>query len=296
MRFSSSNWWMARRSKIGSGEGPIPPDEAIAIALQVTEALEAAHDRGIVHRDLKPANIKMARDGKVKVLDFGLAKALDQTVHQSYSDPTLAPTLTSGPATAMGLVMGTAAYMAPEQARGDSVDRRADIWAFGAVLYEMLAGVRPFSGETVSDTLAAVLTAVPHWSRLAANTPRSVKTLLNRCLEKDPRQRLQAIGEARIALTTPTPSEPAGTTAAKPTSFRLLATVAGIALVLGALSGATVMLMRTSSSAQSASSIRKFDLMLDGLQVNVDTAPSLSPNGDQVLYRASGRLLYECVP
>ena len=163
------------------GKGPIPLDEAIGIALQVAEALEAAHDRGIVHRDLKPANVKIARDGKVKVLDFGLAKALDQDGSSGLSDPTLSPTLTSGPATAMGLIMGTAAYMSPEQARGKPVDRRADIWAFGALLYEMLAGVRPFPGETVSDTLAAGpdvdarLDAVaPRYTRSDQDTPRAV--------------------------------------------------------------------------------------------------------------------------
>ena len=268
------------------GKGPIPPDEAIAIALQVAEALEAAHDRGIVHRDLKPANIKIARDGKVKVLDFGLAKALDQDGSFASSDPTLSPTLTSGPATAMGLVMGTAAYMAPEQARGKAVDRRADIWAFGAVLYETLTGVRPFPGETVSDTLAAVLTAVPDWTRLPADTPRTVKTLLNRCLEKDPRQRLQAIGEARIALTA-APEAPQAVTA-RPANTRLLVAIAGSALVLGALGGAALMSGR--STTGTTGSVRKFDLMLDGLDVNIDRAPSISPDGERMLYRASGRL------
>jgi serine/threonine protein kinase/Tol biopolymer transport system component len=266
--------------------GPIPLGEATSIAVQVAEALEAAHDRGIVHRDLKPANIKIARDGKVKVLDFGLAKALDQDGASSASDPMLSPTLTSGPATAMGLVMGTAAYMAPEQARGKAVDRRADIWAFGAVLYEMLAGVRPFPGETVSDTLAAVLTAAPDWSRLPADTPRSVRTLLARCLEKDPRQRLQAIGEARIALTAP--AAQVERIATRP-SRRLMAAVAAGALIVGAFAGAAAMLLRNETPARSGSS-RKFDLMLDGLQINIDSAPSISPNGDRMLYRASGRL------
>jgi Tol biopolymer transport system component len=267
-------------------KGPIPADDAMAVALQVAEALEAAHDRGIVHRDLKPANIKIARDGKVKVLDFGLAKALDQEGSSSSSDPTLSPTLTSGPATAMGLVMGTAAYMAPEQARGKAVDRRADIWAFGAVLYEMLAGVRPFPGETVSDTLAAVLTAIPDWSRLPADTPRSVRTLLSRCLEKDPRQRLQAIGEARIVLTAPTP--PVERVAVS-SNRRVMAAVAAGALIVGAFGGAAAMLMRGDPAARSASN-RKFDLMLDGLEINIDSAPSISPDGERLLYRATGRL------
>ncbi len=266
--------------------GPIPMDEAIAMALQVSEALEAAHDRGIVHRDLKPANVKIARDGKVKVLDFGLAKALDQDGSSGVSDPTLSPTLTSGPATAMGLIMGTAAYMSPEQARGKPVDRRADIWAFGAVLYEMLAGVRLFPGETVSDTLAAVLTSAPDWTRLPHETPQSIRALLARCLEKDPRQRLQAIGEARIALSAP--PAPVDATAAKPASRALIAAIAGGALVLGALGGAAW--MSRNSTTDTTSHVRKFDLMLDGLDVNIDSAPSISPDGERMLYRASGRL------
>ncbi len=136
----------------------------------------------------------------------------------------------------MGHIMGTAAYMAPEQARGKPVDRRADIWAFGALLYQMLAGVRPFPGETVSDTLAAVLTSTPDWTRLPRETPGSIRTLLARCLEKDPRQRLQAIGEARIALSAP--PAPADGDGRKPASRALIAAIAGGALVLGALGGA----------------------------------------------------------
>jgi serine/threonine protein kinase len=176
---------------------PVPVEETLAIAKQVAEALEYAHERGIIHRDLKPANVKVKADGTVKVLDFGLAKALaDDPVS---NDISTSPTL-SAAATRAGFILGTAAYMAPEQARGKSVDRRADIWSFGVVFYEMLTGQRLFAGETASDSLAAVITRQPDWNALPKNTPPQIRQLLQRCLEKDPRRRLQAIGEARYAI------------------------------------------------------------------------------------------------
>ncbi len=178
--------------------GPIPLDEALSIARQLVEALEAAHDAGIVHRDFKPANIKVRADGDVKVLDFGLAKAMDLTGSVP-ADALNSPTLTAH-ATHMGVILGTAAYMAPEQAKGRPVDRRADIWAFGVVLYEMLTGQRAFKGDDISDTLAAVLRENIDWTELPASTPRSVRRLLARCLERDPKRRLRDIGEARIVL------------------------------------------------------------------------------------------------
>ncbi len=180
--------------------GPIPVNEALAIARQIADALEYAHEHGIVHRDLKPANIIVSRDGAVKVLDFGLAKAISSdSSGASSSDATHSPTLTS-PATRAGIILGTAAYMAPEQARGKDVDRRADVWAFGVVLFEMLTGSRLFEGETVSDTIAAILTRAPAFDRLPSSTPPGVRRLLERCLDRDPKQRLRDIGEARIAL------------------------------------------------------------------------------------------------
>ena len=177
--------------------GPIPVDETLRIAKQICEALEYAHERGIVHRDLKPANIKVTNDDAVKVLDFGLAKALEGDA--SSMDISTSPTI-SRLATMQGVLLGTAAYMSPEQAKGKSVDRRADIWAFGCVLYEMLTGKMAFSGEAVTDTLAAVIMKDPDWSRLPAGTPVRVRVLLQRCLQKDPKQRLRDIGDARISL------------------------------------------------------------------------------------------------
>jgi eukaryotic-like serine/threonine-protein kinase len=177
--------------------GPIPISEALPIAKQMCEALEYAHEHGIVHRDLKPANVKVTNEDAVKVLDFGLAKALEGDA--SSIDIANSPTV-SRMATQAGVLLGTGAYMSPEQAKGKAVDRRADIWAFGCVLYEMLTGKMAFRGESVTDTLAAVIRADPDWSQLPAATPVRVRVLLQRCLQKDPKQRLQAIGDARIAL------------------------------------------------------------------------------------------------
>ncbi len=178
-------------------KGPIPIGEALPIARQICDALEYAHERGIVHRDLKPANVKVTDDDAVKVLDFGLAKALEGDA--SSIDIMNSPTITRM-ATQAGVLLGTAAYMSPEQAKGRPVDRRADIWAFGCVLYEMLTGQMAFSGETATDTLAAVIRAEPDWSLLPAGTPLRVRVLLQRCLQEDPKQRLRDIGDARIAL------------------------------------------------------------------------------------------------
>jgi eukaryotic-like serine/threonine-protein kinase len=178
--------------------GPLALADALPIARQISEALEAAHEQGIIHRDLKPANIKIRTDGTVKVLDFGLAKAMDPTGASS-ADAMNSPTLTMH-ATQMGIVIGTAAYMAPEQAKGRAVDKRADIWAFGVVLYEMLSGHRGYQAEDVSETLAAVLTREVDWTRLPASTPPRLTALLRDCLVRDPKQRLRDMGEARRIL------------------------------------------------------------------------------------------------
>jgi serine/threonine protein kinase len=180
--------------------GAIPLDEALPIARQIAEALEAAHAKGIVHRDLKPANVIVTPDGRVKLLDFGLAKALDaDPASGSSPQVTHSPTLTAR-ATAAGVILGTAAYMSPEQARGRAVDRRADIWAFGCVLFEMLTGRRVFDGETASDVLAAVLRQEVDFSALPADTPRNIARLLRRCLERDPKKRLHDAGDARLEI------------------------------------------------------------------------------------------------
>jgi eukaryotic-like serine/threonine-protein kinase len=177
--------------------GPIPIDESVRIARQIADALEYAHERGIIHRDLKPANVKVTNDEAVKVLDFGLAKALEGD--PSSIDISTSPTI-SRMATQAGVLLGTAAYMSPEQAKAKTVDRRADIWAFGCVMYEMLTGKQAFPGETVTESLAAVIRAEPDWSQLPANTPMRVRVLLQRCLQKDPKQRLRDIGDARISI------------------------------------------------------------------------------------------------
>jgi serine/threonine-protein kinase len=180
--------------------GPIPLEEALSIAKQIAEALEEAHENGFIHRDLKPANVKITPNGTVKVLDFGLAKALEGEASAGSSpDLSQSPTL-SAAATAAGVILGTAAYMSPEQARGQKVDRRADIWAFGVVLYEMLTGRSVYSGEPVSDVLAKVLEREPDWDALPKETPPRIQRLLHRCFEKNVRQRLQSMGDARIAI------------------------------------------------------------------------------------------------
>src|SRR5437867_2451747 len=192
-------------------EGALPIEEALPIARQIAEGLEAAHDRGIVHRDLKPANVKITPAGIVKLLDFGLAKAADE-VAPAASQLTISPTLSMA-MTQAGMILGTAAYMSPEQARGKPVDRRSDIWAFGVVLYEMLTGRALFaSGDTVTDIIAAVVTREPDWTALPASTPPHIRKLLERCLRKDVKRRLQAIGEARIAIDEP--STPAASVSA----------------------------------------------------------------------------------
>ena len=182
-------------------KGPIPVDDALEYARQIAEGLEAAHEQGIIHRDLKPANVMVSAEGKVKVLDFGLAKAFDPEASRPMSPESLAesPTLTAD-LTRGGVLLGSAPYMSPEQARGKPVDKRADIWAFGVILFEMLIGTRLFDGKTTSDILAAVLRAEPDWSKLPAQTPRPVGRLLRRCLDRDPRERLHDIADARLEI------------------------------------------------------------------------------------------------
>ena len=208
-RFEKSSGMHALVMELVEGEdlsqriarGAIPLDEALPIAKQIAEALEAAHEQGIIHRDLKPANIKLRTDGTVKVLDFGLAKAMDSGAGDSGSGHLAnSPTITTPAMTMRGMILGTAAYMSPEQARGKAVDKRSDIWAFGAVLYEMLSGTRPFDGDDATDVIAAVVKTTPNWSALPADVPRPIVTLIQRCLEKDRKARVGDIAVARFLL------------------------------------------------------------------------------------------------
>jgi Tol biopolymer transport system component len=262
--------------------GPLPLDEALSVARQIAEALEEAHEKGIVHRDLKPANVKLTPDGKVKVLDFGLAKATEPPAGSS-PDLTTSPTLT-GRATQAGLILGTAAYMAPEQARGKAVDRRADIWAFGAVLYEMLSGQRALKGDEVPDVLAAVLRQEIDWTALPDGTPPGVRHLLGRCLDRDVRQRLRDIGEARVALggagssgaATAIPSAPGGS------GRRLRIAAAGLALAAAAGG------IGWWSAARNRSSLPGMPIANDLVRVTSDagltTDPAVSPTGSLLAY------------
>ncbi len=190
--------------------GPLPVEDALSVSSQIAAGLEAAHERGVIHRDLKPANVKIRPDGSVKVLDLGLARAVEPAA--ANADPSTSPTVTSTP-TETGVILGTAAYMSPEQARGKSLDRKTDVFSFGCVLYETLTGKRAFPGETVSDTLAAVLKSEPDWTALPADVPLRVRDLLRRCLQKDAKRRLHDIADARIeieeAVAAPAESTPA---------------------------------------------------------------------------------------
>lgn len=209
--------------------GAMPPEEALPLATQIADALEAAHEQGIIHRDLKPQNIKVRPDGTVKILDFGLAKAIEPPDGAPNADAMNSPTMTAR-ATALGMIIGTAAYMSPEQARGRAVDRRADIWSFGVVLFEMLSGTHAFAGDDISITLANVLKEDVKWDALPAHLPAPLLTLLRRCLEKDPRKRLSWIGEARMLLEAPGVTDPAPAAApirrGRPTLAWLAATLA----------------------------------------------------------------------
>ena len=266
--------------------GPLPLDEAVPISRQIAEALETAHERGIIHRDLKPANIKVTPEGIVKVLDFGLAKVFEERT----SEPELShsPTLIKG--TQAGVILGTAAYMSPEQAKGKAVDKRADIWAFGCVLYEMLTGNQTFTGETLTDTLAAVVRADPDWAALPAETPTAIRKLLARCLMKDPRQRLRDIGEARIGVeaTADTPEAPRTTIVTDPGATRrkfLLGVGTGLvaAMVLAAVLG-FLMWPRPANI-----SVRRFRLN-SNVATGIPGAFSLSHDGERMLFIEDSKL------
>ena len=268
--------------------GPLPVDEALAIARQIAEGLSAAHDVGIVHRDLKPANVRVRPDGTVKLLDFGLARTMMAAPGSTPSvldAAALSPTITS-PAltTGTGTLLGTAVYMAPEQAKGRTVDKRADIWAFGCVLFEMLTGRRAFDGDGVTETLAAVLMKEPDWRALPAGLPRAIERLLRRCLHKDPRQRLQDIGDARLELDE---RDEAATTAASLPRARtgrrgVIVTVAVAALaVAGGLGLGRVVWTQASAVARPV----RFEIGTNGVSSAV-----LSPDGSRLAMTMQNKL------
>ncbi len=261
--------------------GPMPLAEALPTAKQIADALETAHEVGIIHRDLKPANIKVRADGTVKVLDFGLAKAMgsDGSGHDAMKSPTF-----TAHATQLGMIIGTAAYMAPEQARGKAVDRRADIWAFGVVLYEMLTGCRAFDGEDVSSILASVLKEEPKWQALPAGMPPSLTRLLRRCLEKDPKRRLSSIGDARLELDEQEPAAvapaPGGGAQATRLSW-LWSAVAGLAII----AAMTVAVWPSAPVATAAGVARLSILPPSGEQVYPESSGvAVSPDGSMVAF------------
>jgi len=266
--------------------GAIPLDEALPIARQIAEALEAAHEKGIVHRDLKPANVMVSSQGKVKVLDFGLAKALEEDAGtRSGSGLTQSPTITAR-ATQAGVVLGTAAYMSPEQARGKSVDKRADVWAFGAVLYEMLTGRKAFEGETISDTLAAVLRAEPEWSRLPAETSSNVRRVLRRCLERDRERRLRDIGDARLELEDTRDEAPEPQPYPRPghrSDRRRKALLLAGLLLLGAVTGG----LATRALRPGADVAPRFALRRLTELPGPELHPDLSPDGRSLVYTSA---------
>jgi len=273
-------------------KGPLPVEEALEACRQIAEGVEAAHEKGVIHRDLKPANVKVTPEGKVKILDFGLAKAFE--AEAPVTDISQSPTLTEE-MTRAGVILGTAAYMSPEQARGKPVDKRADIFAFGAVLYELLTGKRTFEGETVTDTLAKVLEGEPNWKALPKNTPWRIKELLQRCLSKDPDDRLFHIGEARIqikkAREEPATDSPTGITSTTKPAQQRWAMAVGLVVLTAVVIGlaiwslmepspplprhATKFVITTPPDAPLTSSLAQNDL-------------TISPEGRHMIYRAAG--------
>ena len=279
--------------------GPVPLDDALSIARQIADALECAHEQGIIHRDLKPANIKVRDDGTVKVLDFGLAKALEGSRDSgAFAQSAMhSPTLTAR-GTQLGVIVGTAAYMAPEQARGRAVDRRADIWAFGVILFEMLTGKRAFEGEDVSVTLASVLKDDVKWSDLPADLPPSVRRLLRRCLARDPKRRLSAIGDARLELDEPAEAVVTADRSAAPRAVWRQRMPWAVAAVMAAVAAASVLFWAPwRRSPANTSPLRiSADLGLPGpLAVNMGAAAVISPDAKLAVFTVNvgGRsLLY----
>jgi Tol biopolymer transport system component len=272
-------------------EGAVPIDETLAIARQIAEALEAAHEKGIIHRDLKPANVKLTPEGKVKVLDFGLAKAF--AGDGASEDPSNSPTL-SRAATMQGVILGTAAYMSPEQARGKAVDKRTDIWAFGCVLYELLCGHAAFEGEDITEILAAVVKTEPDWTRLPEATPPAIGTLLLRCLRKDRRQRLPDAGAARIEIEEALAAPANAGTAVAPSPTRAwrerAAWPTAAALALVAIAFAVGFGLRTARPPKPLQAVRlSAEIGTDGsLYTGRGPSAILSPDGTRLTLVATG--------
>jgi serine/threonine-protein kinase len=270
-------------------KGPVPVDEALSIACQIADALEAAHEQGIIHRDLKPANIKVRADGSVKVLDFGLAKALDPA--PAATDPSQSPTITSPALTAMGVILGTATYMSPEQAKGRPADKRSDVWAFACVLYEMLTGRRAFRGDDVSETLAAVLRADPDWTALPEDLPPAIGILVRRCLEKDRRKRIADMSTAVFVIRElrDQPVTPAQPKVPPRRLWRRAVPGVAAAAVTGALTTAAWWTLTPSTALPTT----RFSVTLgDGQQFAGTTRHvlAISPDGTQIAYFANDRL------
>jgi serine/threonine-protein kinase len=267
--------------------GPVAIETAIDYARQIAAGLEAAHEKGIVHRDLKPANIKVNADGVVKLLDFGLAKAKEASAGPSGASPTMSATLSLA-MTQAGMILGTAAYMAPEQARGKPVDKRADIWAFGVVLFEMLTGKAMFdAGDTVTDVIAAVVTKEPDWPALPKGTPARVRRLLERCLQKDPKLRLRDIGEARILLDQPeTPAVPAP---GAPSASRWRTLTPWVVAVVALLAAAALGLVAWKAARTGEQPMSRFlvDLGPDAMRGGQLTSVP-SPDGRRLAYVVQG--------
>ena len=269
-------------------DGPVPAEEALAIAKQIAEALEAAHEKGIIHRDLKPANVKLTPDGKVKVLDFGLAKAFagDTSTEDMGNSPTL-----SMAATMQGVILGTAAYMSPEQARGKAVDKRTDIWAFGCVLFELLTGKQAFHGEDITDILAAVVRAEPDWQALPAAVPVKIRDLLRRCLQKDKTLRLQAAGDARIEIQEVLAAPSVGPTATVPAErgWRQTGVLCLVAVVAAVVAGLAVWNLKPAPAPAPQPVTRTvITLPPDQQLISLDNGPALalSPDGTHLAYVA----------
>ena len=268
-------------------QGPMPLDEALAAARQIAEALEAAHEQGIIHRDLKPANIALAANDQVKVLDFGLAK-LAQPEGLTSSDPSASPTITS-PAmmTGVGMILGTAAYMSPEQAKGRAVDKRSDVWAFGCVLYEMVTGRRAFPADDVSDTLALVLKADPDWNTIPSDVPRAVCELIQGCLRKNQKERISSLSTALFVLSRP--PVVAGAISVSPSPVWRRATIVMASVLISATLVATLAWQLRPVPVVPVT--RLAFTLSEGQQLNANRqAVALSPDGTRIVYAANGRL------